>query len=568
MDRLTDARFAEYDYAQECPEYLNYGRYDVNIEYDDHRGNISSIDRNGLISGATNFGAIDQITLVNEKNRIKFATENSLQNKGFKGSSGQMGYDNNGNLTNDPSRGITTTYNRLNLPEQITVNNSSFSGTLTFTYDYDGNLLKRVVSQSSPSALSVTTEYAGGIEYVNGTLQSIYHEEGRYVKNGSNWYHEYVIRDHLGNNRVFFSDTNGNGFISMSEVSQEAHYYPFGMAMQGSWLSTSMPKNKYRYNGIEQTSNLGLDVYNAFYRTLDPSLGRWWQVDPKAESAYSHTPYNSMFNNPIAMSDPEGDLPGIAEIAGLSNGLRNLFQGESFFEGFAQGWTQSWEITGGLFQYSNDLSFGQNLWNTFSKLTWELPQTLVGLTVAQGLNIGTAVNDVNYFRGATVLDTDLDGGAFAAGSYLIGPEGFGPNFEDHLFVHEFGHYLQSKRLGPLYLNFVALPSVAGFWAVDEVFNQNLNETRWYEAQASRLAANYFDQEFGSGLDTYFPNSPNHFDRNSFINRGLRSPYPNPRGNNVFGRGNPGGNPINSRFHWTDIPISLIFNGGLGLFGYL
>jgi hypothetical protein len=24
----------------------------------------------------------------------------------------------------------------------------------------------------------------------------------------------------LGNNRVFFSDTNGNGFISMSEVSQ------------------------------------------------------------------------------------------------------------------------------------------------------------------------------------------------------------------------------------------------------------------------------------------------------------------------------------------------------------
>jgi hypothetical protein len=29
----------------------------------------------------------------------------------------------------------------------------------------------------------------------------------------------------------------------------------FGMAMQGSWLSTSMPKNKYRYNGIEQTAS-------------------------------------------------------------------------------------------------------------------------------------------------------------------------------------------------------------------------------------------------------------------------------------------------------------------------
>jgi hypothetical protein len=74
---------------------------------------------------------------------------------------------------------------------------------------------------------------------------------------------EYISKDwkrgpnlcSLGNNRIFFSDTNGNGFVSMSEVSQEAHYYPFGMTMQGSWLSTSMPKNKYRHNGIEQTAS-------------------------------------------------------------------------------------------------------------------------------------------------------------------------------------------------------------------------------------------------------------------------------------------------------------------------
>jgi RHS repeat-associated protein len=178
------------------------------------------------------------------------------------------------------------------------------------------------VSQSSPTALSVTTEYVSGMEYVDGNLQSIYHEEGRYVKNGSNWHHEYVIRDHLGNNRVFFSDTNGDGFISMSEVSQEAHYYPFGMAMEGNWLSTSLPENKYRYNGIEQTSNLGLGVYNAFYRTLDPSLGRWWQVDPEAELHYGQTPYNAMLNNPILFDDPNGDTPlhlGAAIVGGLIN---------------------------------------------------------------------------------------------------------------------------------------------------------------------------------------------------------------------------------------------------------
>ena len=346
LDRLTDAKFAELDPEENCPEYYNYDRYNVNIEYEDHRGNIGDIERRGVNGGTPSnptFGMIDNITLnYNGQNRPSVVYESNSTSRGFNGNIGTLSYDNNGNLTSDNSRDITVTYNRLNLPEQITVNNNSFTGTITFVYDYDGNLLERSVSQSSPSSLSVTTEYVSGMEYVNGALQSIYHEEGRYVKNSSNWHHEYVIRDHLGNNRIFFSDTNGNGVVSTSEVSQETHYYPFGMTMQGSWLSTSMPKNKYRYNGIEQTSNLGLDVYNAFYRTLDPSLGRWWQVDPEAESLYGLSPYNAMNNNPVLLNDPNGDLPPVlAAIAltslvmGIGNTVANYTPGMTLSEGLA-----------------------------------------------------------------------------------------------------------------------------------------------------------------------------------------------------------------------------------------
>ncbi len=63
------------------------------------------------------------------------------------------------------------------------------------------------------------------------------------------------------------------------------------------------------------------------------------QVDPKAEAAYGHSPYNSMFNNPISMSDPEGDLPflavvGIGAVTGIfGNGLSNVSQGNNFFAG-------------------------------------------------------------------------------------------------------------------------------------------------------------------------------------------------------------------------------------------
>ena len=37
------------------------------------------------------------------------------------------------------------------------------------------------------------------------------------------------LKDHLGNARVTFRDMDNNGSISANEVTQEAHYYPFGM---------------------------------------------------------------------------------------------------------------------------------------------------------------------------------------------------------------------------------------------------------------------------------------------------------------------------------------------------
>ena len=245
-------------------------------------------------------------------------------------------------------------------------------------------------------------------------------------------------------------------------------------------------------------------------------------------------------------------------IAGLTNGIKSIANGGSFFKGFKKGWSQSWQIILGAFQWDNDLRVGQNSWNAVVKCTWEAPQTAIGLFFSQALNIGTVVNEVHCFRGATVLDTDLKRGAVAIGSYLIGPVDFKPDFTDHLFAHEFGHYLQSKRVGPLYINFVGLPSLT-----DIIFWPEIHDTRWYETHASRLAADYFDKEFGSGVSGYFVGSENHFDRNSFVT-GTRSSYRNVRNGRRF----QGDNPLESKFHRSDVLLSGVYNGGLGLFGYL
>ncbi|MCB9292371.1 MAG: hypothetical protein H6559_04455 [Lewinellaceae bacterium] len=260
-------------------------------------------------------------------------------------------------------------------------------------YDADGNLLQRTVTQTYPSSSTTVTAYVNGIEYKNGSLEAIYHEEGRYVKQSGTWRHEYVLKDHLGNSRLFFSDINGNGFIEISEVTQEQHYYPYGMAMEGNWYSSISPESAYRYNGIEHTPELGLGVYNAFYRTLDPATARWWQVDPAAESFYGMTPYNAMGNSPAVFSDPEGDLffvipqigigkgglsigielgigiPGVSSLSlsgGYTLGSGSYWSVQGYASGFYAGYGSKGAFAGFGYQYAGfqaGLTYGKGGWS-------------------------------------------------------------------------------------------------------------------------------------------------------------------------------------------------------------
>ena len=73
---------------------------------------------------------------------------------------------------------------------------------------------------------------------------------------------------------------------------------------------------------------LDLNHLDAFYRTLDPQIGRFLQIDPKIESAEGWAPYSSMLDNPIRYSDPLGDSTAKPERTvgkGIGNGLLNFF---------------------------------------------------------------------------------------------------------------------------------------------------------------------------------------------------------------------------------------------------
>ena len=83
-----------------------------------------------------------------------------------------------------------------------------------------------------------------------------------------------------------------------------------------------------------------MNLYDAAYRELDPQTARWWQIDPVTDDYEEYSPYASMYNNPIQISDPLGNegqecckdfFDGVDNAlitaSGLMNGMVNTLSG-------------------------------------------------------------------------------------------------------------------------------------------------------------------------------------------------------------------------------------------------
>ncbi len=307
-----------------------------------------------------------------------------------------------GNMRSDASKNITSIiYNHLNLPRTFTFSGGNM---IEMNYDASGMKLSKVVKQGATVAsrmhyikgieyrnsklqaiyhsegrvaytdatqsLSITTPINGETKTfkagtiiasnintgnANVTMQAstnIQFLPGFFVDQGSNFLgnmvsaaaatsaYEYVIRDHLGNGRIYFTDYNGNSIVEESngEILQESHYDPWGFALGGAWVNNSAVNNFYQYNaslpdrqGKELNNDHGLGLYDYGARWYDAGIGRWTSVDPMADKRAWVSPYNYVQNNPILRTDPSGAIDGIGDpvqpsVAGII--LEKILQAE------------------------------------------------------------------------------------------------------------------------------------------------------------------------------------------------------------------------------------------------
>jgi len=344
FNRYTAEGYAERDSMQvgSSAYSLNRGAFNEIVSYD-AGGNISKLSRNST-KPTTGFYQIDTLTYSystanpNLLLSVTDGTDSVHTNHGFRnltGGSTNYNYDGNGNLTTDAYKGIAKiSYDVLNRTDTLKISSAQY---ITYTYDADGNLLRK--KQYAGSTLQTTTDYIDGFVYLTQTtgtpaLSYFPMPEGRVLDSLGTFTQEFIIADPQGNARVAFRKVG-----TTAKVWQENSYYGTGFILPNSPVSGPTVPNKKLYNGGSEWqndySNLP-DYYQTFNRNYDAAIGRFISVDPAGESAESLTTYQYAGNNPIISNDPAGDRfdpnppPSYAGMSEFNQGGDDSYYGNEF----------------------------------------------------------------------------------------------------------------------------------------------------------------------------------------------------------------------------------------------
>jgi RHS repeat-associated protein len=238
-------------------------------------------------------------------------------------------------------------------------------------------------------------------------------------------------------------------------------------------------------------------IINMNGRLYDPIIARFFSPDKYvANSAFTQdfNRYTYARNNPLMYVDPDGQFL----ITFLVNAIIGWSKGENGWKAGGNAIANQFKIIGGLFTTDKNRTGGGQFWEFISRFTWQLPQTIIGHTYSQFANTAGQIDKVNYKAGATVMSGNFwgTGSAVTIGNYIHGNHNLEPKFDNWLFQHEYGHYLQSQAVGPLYFQRYALPSLCSGGA----FKGGYHDYHPVEQVANARALKYFNKHIDGFAD--------------------------------------------------------------------
>lgn len=183
----------------------------------------------------------------------------------------------------------------------------------------------------------------------------------------------------------------------------------------------------------------------------------------------------------------------------------------------------AFKIDMGLLKTDSHKDFLGQVWEVLSRVTWQLPQTIAGYSFSQGHNLFNGVKSVDYYGGATVVESYSEHwGGITLGSYINGQRGIKADPSNWLFQHEYGHYLQSQASGWAYLPRYGLPSAfskenASFGPEDD------HDYNPVEQDANARAIAYFSEREGLDFKWNFNKNPIGFEGTSWSMPDIKTP---------------------------------------------
>ncbi len=443
-------------------------------------------------------------------------------------------YDAKGNITNISNVGsysyqdsaphavdvVTRNLNFPVLPIQY-VNYNSYSKvssisqspyTMDFVYGPDCQRWKTTLKQDS--TVMRTTLYGDNYERIteNGVTRHFYYLS-----------HDLLVIKQNGTVSYYVMEKDNQGSILQIHKKDGTRVFS---AKYDAWGNQSVMLNTIGfhrgYTGHEMLSEF--HIINMNGRLYDPVFCRFFSPDNYVQMpdfSQNFNRYTYCLNNPLKYYDPDGEFFLLSIVTGFVKGVYNFMTGKDnwlspFTTAYKYG-TNDLKISWGLFK--------GNFKQIVTRWTWELPQTILGYGYSEFRNLGGFVDHVRYFDGATYVinETGKENG-ITLGSFInINspnpiPEDngkFAP-YKDPLYMHEYGHYLQSQEYGLGYLFSVGVPSLISAKDAGRsiIYNEDLSvnnvntisshRIKWYETSANAKAYNYFKHY---GVEWDFRNYP-------------------------------------------------------------
>ncbi|MDE7128200.1 MAG: hypothetical protein K2O58_09990 [Bacteroidales bacterium] len=369
-----------------------------------------------------------------------------------------------------------------------------------FTYNGDGDRVKMYVADGAASRL--TRYYIGGqyeLDLKGGvSKERLYLGGDAYSSTmvlertaGGAWTPYNIGRDYLGN--ITHIATLDGGLVA------EYSYDPWGRLRDPETQEIYRPGEEPElflgrgYTGHEHLPWFGLINMNA--RLYDPLLGRFLSPDPYVQMpdfTQNFNRYSYCLNNPLAYVDESGEIFGTA-ITFIYDFFRTLFTGglngndevrKAAWQRYdpTASWSKTnkaWEIAKGSWMTDKGKPWYEQVYSVCRRWTFEIVQTFAGKVFSHASNMFDNVT-VSYYHEATVInrnDSKKGGWGMTLGSYINTM-----NKDEDLLRHEYGHVLQSQRLGFVFIDVVGIPSLIGCALEGHEHNRE-----WYETWANQLS---------------------------------------------------------------------------------